>query len=47
MASGSVESDVILVGVSLARDKLKVGTATSTAENARDRGQQYASQLGD
>ena len=46
-ASDSVASDVILVGASLARDKLKLGTAESTAENARDRGQQDASQLGD
>jgi len=47
VASGSVDSDVVLIGVSLSRDKLKVGTAASTAENARDRGQQDASQLGD
>jgi len=46
-ASDSVASDVILVGASLARDKLKLGTAESTAETARDRVQQDASQLGD
>jgi len=44
-ASDSVDSDVILVGISLARDNLKLGTAASTAEDARDRGQQDASQL--
>jgi len=47
VARESVVSDVVLVGVSLARDKLKVGTAASTDENARGRGQQDASQLGD
>jgi len=44
-ASDSVNSDVILVGISFARDNLKLGTAASTAEDARDRGQQDASQL--
>jgi len=44
-ASDSVDSDVILIGISLARDNLKLGTAASTAEDARDRGQQDASQL--
>ena len=46
-ASDSVDSDVILVGVSLARNNLKLGTAASTTEHARDRGQQDASQLRD
>jgi len=46
VASDSNYSDVILVGVPLAREKLQLGTAESTAENARDRGQQHASQLG-
>ena len=46
VASDSNYSDVILGGVPLAWEKLKLGTAESTAENARDRGQQDASQLG-
>jgi len=44
-ASDSADSGVILVGVSLARDNLKVGTAATTPGHARDCGQQDASQL--
>ena len=45
VASDSVDSDVVLVGVSIARDKLRAATAASMAENARDCGSRTRANL--
>jgi len=47
VASDTIDIDVIFVGDVFAQEKLNLGTAASTAENAHDPGQQDASQLRD